>query len=437
MVYKLINYTLFQLFINYDVSHSPLLSYGTNQKVSLYDSSFSHFSSTVLRTSKLFHIERVLFSNIFDTPIKVENSQSSIKNKIFSSPLVVDSISNQISVITKCFFNNTLSKSGNGAIDINVYLVNISIDDCTFVGCKSIEKSGVFSIEFTNGYDDDQILDSYFYFLNVTGCCFYNCSTEEETRVATLICVSSYFTSLSCSSLLLSDNIVFQCGDTDLNGFISNAYLVVSLTNKIESKNNNFTQNEGNLLSIKSASFKPMISDTTIVGNRCRSFSTYFRFITNASPDIKNANIISNNFTGAIVFTSDSSVRVENVYFLNNLFLSFITRYEERNFGFVNCVFDFTPNFVNLDDSNVVIDDGNSTETAILSQKFESSCYVYSIENKKVSKSSWLTVGIFMVCGIVANIIIIVTLVIYLRKRRNLKFQTISDAPSGYDHIFE
>lgn len=434
----MLNYTILQLLINYDVSHSPFLSYGANQKVSLFGSSFSHFTSTVLHTSKFFNIDRVLFSNILETPIKVGSAQSSTENKFFTSPLALNSAPNQISVIKKCCFNNTMSKNGNGAIDFNVYLINITIDDCTFYKCTSVEKSGVLSIEFTNDFSGHQNIDSDYYYLNVTNCCFYNCSTNEETRAATLIHISSYFTSLSYSSLSLKDNIVFQCGNLDLSGYISKAYLVVSESNNIEASSNNFTQNEGNLYSLKSASFKPVISETTVVNNKCKSLSNYFSFMTRTSPDIRNLNVVSNNFTDAIVFTADSSVKIENAYFLNNSFLLLITRYEERNFGFTKCVFDFTPEYVTLDDSNIIIDEGKTTETVNVSQKSESSCYVYVSPSKsKASKSSWITVGVFMICGIIANVVIVVTLVLYLRKRRGQKFLTMAEAPSGYDQIYE
>ena len=386
----MLNFTILQLLINYDVSHSPFLSYGANQKVSLFGSSFTHLNSPVLHTSKFFNIDRVLFSNILETPIKVGNSQSSTENKFFTSPLALNSAPNQISTIKKCCFNNTMSKNGNGAIDFNVYLINITIDDCTFYKCTSVEKSGVLSVEFTNDFSGHQNIDSDYYSLNVTNCCFYNCSTNEETRAATLIHISSYFTSLSYSSLSLKDNIVFQCGNVDLSGYISKAYLVVSESNYFEASSNNFTQNEGNLYSLKFASFKPFISETTVVNNKCKSLSNYFSFMTRTSPEIRNLNIVSNNFTGAIVFTADSSVKIENAYFLNNSFLLLITRYEERNFGFTKCVFDFTPEYVTLDDSNIIIDDGKTTETVNVSQKSESSCYVYASPSKsKVSKSSF------------------------------------------------
>ena len=201
---------------------------------------------------------------------------------------------------------------------------------------------------------------------------------------------------------------------------------------------NNFTENEGNLYSFKSSTFKPIISETTVVKNRCKKSTIYFSFLTHTSPEIRNANILSNDFTGANIFSADSSVKIENVYFLNNSFLKLIAIYEERYFGFINCVFDFVPQVPSLDDSNIIINSDNDTETIKISQKLEDSCYIHASTTKaKVSKSSWITVGVFMVCGIIANIIIVVTLVLYLRKRRGQKFLTIAEVPSGYDQIYD
>lgn len=432
----LLNYSFLNLFINYDAHHSPLLLYGTNQKVALFNSHFSHFVSPILYSSKFFNIDHVLFSNVLNTPIKIRNAHSSFEDKLFTSTLSIESAPNKISTIKKCYFNNTSSRNGNGAIDFNVYLVNVLVDDCTFYKCSSVEQNGAFGIEFSNVYSDEH--DSI-YSINVTNCCFYNCSTNQENQASSLLSISSDFTSLSYSSLLFQQNLVYQNGMIDLNGYISKAYLVTSKsTNKLEASCNNFTKNEGNLFSLKaSSSFNPLISETTIFNNTCKPLSTFFNFLSSTSPSIRNVNIVSNNFTRSAIFTSQGSVKVENAYFLKNDFQNLIIKYEEHYFGFKNCIFDFTPQIPNLDDSNIIIEEGKDTETISVQQKNEELCYVYSSAIKKPSKSTWVTVGVFMCCGIAANIIIVVTLIIYLRRRKGQKFLSIAEVPSGYDKIYD